>query len=94
MSKYKYLFSINTSLVIHENTHSFAYLENFERPRQRRCLGAPQGEEEVEKRFPVVFLKHYLFAGFCCFRSRGCGFTLLARVLDQALPSTDESWRL
>lgn len=70
------------------------YLKHLECPRQCRCLGVCQSEEEVDQRFSTVFLKHDLLAGFRSLCRRGGGFPLLARVLDQALPPTEESWRL
>lgn len=71
-----------------------AYLKNFERPRQRGRLGGSQCEEDVEQRFPVVLLEHYLLTGLCSLRCGGGGFPLLARVLDQALTPAHESLRL
>ena len=71
-----------------------SYLENLECPRQSRRLGAPQSEEDVEERFSIFLLEHYLLAGLCSLRRRGRGFPLLARVLNQTLASPDESLRL
>lgn len=64
-------------------------LENFERPRQRGCFGAGQGEEDVEQSLAVVLLEHDVLTGLGRLGRRG-RFTLLARVLDQALTPAHE----
>lgn len=71
-----------------------SYLEDFESAGQCGCFGVPQSEENVEKSFPVVLLKHDLLTGLRRLRRCSRRFPLLARVLDQALAATKEFLRL